>query len=303
MSPRFQKLGLWTVIIIAIIVAISVGHARAESAAYPDAAQVRFRVTVTGEGPDVILIPGLGASGATWDDTVVRLKGHYRLHVLNLAGFAGEPAGANASGEILAPSVEALDGYIKTNHLKNPVIVGHSLGGLMALMLVKAHPKDASRLVIVDTLPYVGVIFDPSATPASIKPTAIAFRGGMESAPADAFKAQEMQGMARLAIAPEIQNRLLDWAITSDRHVFAEAFYEDLMTDLRPDLPGIQTPMVLLYPVDTASGQTVETIEPTYKSNYATMPHVRFVAIKASRHFIMFDQPDAFTQALTEALQ
>lgn len=303
LAGLFARLGLLTVLIVAVVTALSVGRAHAESLAYPDAAQARFRVTVTGDGPDIILIPGLGASAATWDSTVAGLKGRYRLHVLNLAGFAGEPAGANASGDILAPTVEALDSYIKSRHLKKPILVGHSLGGLVSLMLARAHPEDAGRLVIVDTLPFIGVLFDPNATPERIKPTAIAMRNGIESAPAAAFAAQQQQGMARMANSPDAQKLVLGWSLTSDRHVFAQAFYEDLITDLRPDLPAIQTPIVLLYPVDTAAGQTEETTGPFYASNYAAAPKVRLVPVLASRHFIMLDQPDAFARVMDEALK
>src|SRR6201999_2699577 len=143
------SMGVMVAIAVAIATAISVGHSKAATP-YPDAATARFSVTVTGSGPDVILIPGLASSAATWDGTVAHLKDHYRLHVLNLAGFAGEPAAGNTTGDVLAPSVEAIDAYIKANHLDHPAIVGHSLGGTMTLMLAKAHPDDIGKIVIVD---------------------------------------------------------------------------------------------------------------------------------------------------------
>ena len=287
-------------IIIGIVAAITSGHAKAATP-FPDAAMARFSVTVSGQGPDVILIPGLASSGAVWDDTVMHLKGHYRLHVLTLAGFAGEPAGANAEGEILRPSVEAIDGYIKVNHLQKPVVVGHSLGGLMALMLAKAHPEDADKLVIVDALPYVGVIFSPAATVDMVRPQAAALRDGMIAAPADAFRAQQAAGTARLVTAPADQAKLLDWSVTSDRRVLAESFYEDMTIDLRSDLAAIDTPTELIYPV--TPGEDAATTEATYKGNYTSKPNMTFHRIDDSRHFIMLDQPAAFQSALESALK
>ena len=286
-------------VIIGIIVALSVSNARA-AAPFPDAANERFSVTVTGSGPDVILIPGLASSAATWDSTVAKLSGQYRLHVVNLAGFAGEPAGANATGDILPAEVEALDAYIKANHLK-PVVVGHSLGSLLTLMLAKAHPEDASKIVMVDALPFVGVIFNPQATVEALKPTATAIRDGMQSMPADAFKAQQTAGTARLVTSPDNQKRVLDWSLTSDRRVLAESFYEDLTTDLRGDVAAIKAPAVVIYPVET--GQTAAATEPVYRLNYAGMPNVTFAAVADSRHFEMLDQPDAFNTALAAALK
>jgi pimeloyl-ACP methyl ester carboxylesterase len=51
----------------------------------------RITVTVRGKGPDVLLIPGLTCSTAVWDATAKRLEGHYRLHLVQVAGFASAP--------------------------------------------------------------------------------------------------------------------------------------------------------------------------------------------------------------------
>ncbi len=298
---RHNRTGTWLAIAVGIAVALMSTHRSHAATPYPDAAHERFSVAVSGSGPDVILIPGLSSSATVWDNTVSRLKGHYRLHVLNLAGFAGEPAGANASGEVLTPTVEALNAYIKTNHLQQPTIVGHSLGGLLALMLARAHPDDAGRLVIADALPYVGVIFNPQATVAMMQPQAAALRDGMIAAPDDAFKAQQTQSAAFLVSGANDQASVLGWSMTSDRRVTAESFYEDLTTDLRPDVAAIATPTTLIYPV--APGQDAAMTTQVYSSAYAGMPHFTMTRIDNSRHFEMLDQPDAFETALEAALQ
>jgi pimeloyl-ACP methyl ester carboxylesterase len=287
-------------VIIGMVAALTAGHSKAATP-FPDAASARFSVTVSGEGPDVLLIPGLASSGAVWDGTVAHLKGHYRLHVLTLAGFAGEPAAANAEGDILKPSVEAIDAYIKASHLQKPVVAGHSLGGLMALMLAKTHPEDAGKLVIVDALPYVGVIFNPTATVERVKPQAAAMRDGLIAASADTFKAQQAASAARLVTGPADQAKLLDWSLASDRRVLAQSLYEDLTIDLRPDLADIDTPTVLIYPV--APGEDAAAAEATYRTSYAGKPNLTFSRVNDSRHFIMLDQPAAFQSALEAALK
>ena len=60
----------------------------------------RISVEVVGQGPDVVLIPGLASSRETYRRTAERLRGRYRLHLVQVAGFAGEPAAANASGPV-----------------------------------------------------------------------------------------------------------------------------------------------------------------------------------------------------------
>ncbi|WP_443750406.1 alpha/beta fold hydrolase [Asticcacaulis solisilvae] len=289
-------------VIVGIITALYVSsHAHADTVRFPDAQNARFSVTVTGTGPDIILIPGLASSSAVWDGTVAKLKDHYRLHVLNLSGFAGEPAGANAQGDILPAEVEAIHAYIAANHLKSPVVVGHSLGGLLSLMLAKAHPDDARKIVIADALPFVGVLFSPTATVDAVKPQAAAMRDGMQAMPADAFKGQQTAMTQRFVSSEADRARVLDWSMTSDRHVMAEAFYEDIVTDLRADLPAIKTPAVLIYPA--APGVQASMFDQMYRAAYAAKPAIDFVRIDNSLHFEMLDQPDAFNTALEAALK
>lgn len=307
-SPKRKKglsMGAMFAIGIGIFVACAVAYSqsKAETVRFPDEAHARFSVTVTGEGPDVILIPGLGSPATVWDGTVSKFKGNYRFHVLNLSGFAGEPAGANAQGDVLAPSVEAVDAYIKAKGLKQPVVAGHSLGGLMALMLAKSHPEDASELVIVDALPFIGLIFDPNATAQGIAPQAAAMRDGLVNAPADTFAAQQRAGAGRMVTSPADQETVVNWSLASDRRVFAQAMYEDLVLDLRPDLSKIATPTTVIVPVASHYGMTQDATLAFYKAAYTGQPNVTFTTVDKSLHFIMLDQPDAFYTALEAALK
>ncbi len=300
LSCKPMSTGMWIAIAVAIAAACASASKSHAATPYPDAATERFSVTVAGSGPDVILIPGLASSAAVWGGTAAHLKDHYRVHVLNLAGFAGEPAGANASGDVLAPTVEALDAYIKDNHL-HPVVVGHSLGGTLTLMLARAHPEDASKIVIADALPYTAVIFDPNATVATMTPQAAALRDGIIATPDAAFAAQQAQTAAGLVTSPDNQKLVTDWSVTSDRRVFAESLYEDITTDMRGDVAGIATPAAVIYPVGAM--QDAATTDAFYAQAYATMPHVALKRIDNSRHFEMLDQPDAFNAALDAVLQ
>lgn len=305
-SPKPRKgmpIGVMIVLAVAIAVAVGIGKAKAETLRFPTDADARFSVDVTGSGPDVILIPGLGSSRDVWNTTVERFKGQYRLHVLNIAGFADEPAGANAEGEVITPSVEALDAYIKSKKLKAPTVVGHSLGGLMALLLAKAHPEDAAKIVIVDALPFAGVIFNPQASVENMKPMAAMARDNMINGSADAFAMQQNAGVARMTTSIENQQLVAGWSIASDRSVFARAFYDDMTIDLRPDLKAIQTSAVMLYPYEESVGQSAAATDTFYKAQYAGMTTVSFTGIAGSRHFVMLDQPEAFLAKLGEALK
>jgi pimeloyl-ACP methyl ester carboxylesterase len=136
------------------------------------AAPTRFSVTVEGEGPDLILIPGLMSGRAVWDGAVASLGGRYRVHRVQLSGFAGEQARGNAEGAILPGVVEELDSYIRAKKLVRPAVAGHSMGGLLAMMLAARHPDSVGRVLVVDALPFYSLMFGADATAASVEPRA-----------------------------------------------------------------------------------------------------------------------------------
>ena len=270
------------------------------------AAPTRFSVVIEGvapgKGPDVLLIPGLASSRDVYAAEAKLLTATYRLHLIQVAGFAGEPAGPNATGPIFAPVVEQLHQYIADNHLQPVPIIGHSMGGLLALMLAQAHPKDVSKLLIIDTLPFYGLIFNPAATVESAASQAKAMHDQFIALPNDQFAASAPSYTNRLVKDPEGQRQVTASSISSDRTVFANAMLEDLSTDLRPQLASIKTPMTLLYPYETAEGPA-DHVTALYTTAYAAKPDLKIIRIDDSRHFIMYDQPIAFDKAVQTFLK
>jgi pimeloyl-ACP methyl ester carboxylesterase len=253
----------------------------------------RITVMVRGQGPDVVLIPGLACSSAVWDATAARLEGRYRLHIIQVAGFAGSPPRANAQGPVIQPTVDAIDVYIKTNKLKSPKVIGHSMGGLMGLLLADQHPEDVGSLMIVDSLPFFGVLFGTNDA-AAATPQAAAIRDSILAETQDAYAEGERQALHTLVKSPVGYKAATGWAIASDKSVVARAMYEDMITDIRPKLHEIKTPVTLLYPWDASTGLPQAAVDGLYQQSFAPLPNKTIVRIDGSFHFIMFDQPDAF---------
>jgi pimeloyl-ACP methyl ester carboxylesterase len=267
------------------------------------AAPTRFSVVIQGvgpgKGPDVILVPGLSSSRDVYAAEAKLLTANYRLHLIQVAGFAGDPAGPNATGPILVPVVEQLHQYIVDNKLQHPAVIGHSLGGLLGLMLADAHPEDVGKLLIVDSLPFYALVFAPEATVDIVKPQAAAMRDQLIAAEPDVYAAMAIQTSAVLVLNPEARKLVAASSGASDRRVVANAIYEDLTTDLRPQLATIKTPTTLLYPFDAAAvGPDSSKIDTIYTSAYSTMPNLKIHRIDDSRHFIMYDQPASFDKAV-----
>jgi pimeloyl-ACP methyl ester carboxylesterase len=296
-TPRFR----FFIMLMAIMAACGVfGGNHAHAATQADG---RITVTVTGKGPDVVLIPGLASSGAVWDETVKQLAPTHRVHVVQVAGFGGAPVAGNAEGPVVEPLVEAVDAYIKANRLKSPAVIGHSMGGFTGLMLARRHPEDVSRLMIVDSLPFFSVLFSPTATAESMKPQAAAMRDATIAMNDDAFANQQTMTAMGMVKSPEGQKLMKQWSVASSRPVVARAMYDLLTTDARAELPAIKTPTTLLYPYDAAMGAPTAMIDKTYADAYAALPGVTLKRIEDSRHFIMIDQPKAFADAVETFLK
>jgi len=263
------------------------------SAALADSVSDRITVTVRGRGPDVVLIPGLACSSAVWDATAAHLEGHFRVHVVQLAGFAGSPPLANAQGPVIQPTVDAIDAYIKASKLKAPKVIGHSLGGLMGLMLCDQHPEDVGSLMIVDSLPFYGVLFGAKDA-AAAAPQAAAMRDSILNETPDAYAQGERDFLRVLVKSPEGYKAATGWAIVSDKSVVARAIYEDMTTDIRPKLHEIKTRIMVLYPWDSSAGFPQAAVDGLYQENFAPLPNKTLVRIDGSSHFIMLDQPAAF---------
>lgn len=269
-------------------------------AAFPLAATAqptRFSVTVEGSGPDLILIPGLTSSRRVWDQAVASLGGRYRVHRIQIAGFGGEGARGNAAGPVLAPLVEELHAYLAANHLRRPMVAGHSVGGLIALMLAERHPEDVSRALIVDALPFYGMLFGRDATPASVERQAAAVRDSIAAIDDEnAWRVQQTAAAARLSSTTEGRAQLLADSMASDRSVVARVLYEDAVTDMRPALPAMRTPLTVVYAVNPYA--TEATYGQLMRNGYAAAPAARLIAVEPSYHFIMLDQPARFAEVL-----
>ncbi len=259
----------------------------------------RLHVRVDGQGPDVILIPGLSSSPEIWRETVDHLDG-WRVHRIHVQGFAGAPAeGAAQAGEtptpIAAPVAEEIARYIREQGLEKPAVVGHSMGGTIGLMLAARHPDLVGRLMVVDMIPFMGAMFaPPGATAESVAPVADQIWAAQANAPRDAYIAQATASITGMINTESRREAALEDMRRSDQKVSAAAFRELVATDLRPELANITAPTEVLYVRFNDARMTPEMTDAIYQAAYAGLPAVRLKRIDDSAHFIMFDQPQAF---------
>ena len=270
----------------------------APAAAQPAFTSDRISVEVRGSGPDVVLIPGLSSSPRVWESTVAAVPG-YRYHLVHVAGFAGKEPGGNASGPVVAPVAEEIARYISERGLERPALVGHSLGGTLAMMVAARHPERASRVMVVDMIPFMGSMFGgPNATPETVRPVAEQFRQGMASSTGDARRARAQQVIATMVRTEALRPPAIEDTMNSNPAVSAQAMYDIITTDLRPELANIRVPLTVLWvrapnaPFDDAQ------MARYYQMSYANVPQAVLRQVPESYHFIMYDAPEAFQREL-----
>lgn len=245
----------------------------------------RFSVEVRGKGRDVLLLPGLTAPRSVWNGTVAAVPG-YRYHLVQVAGFAGEPAGANASGPVLAPLVSDLAAYIASKGLTKPAVIGHSMGGTLAMMLADRYPARVGKAMVVDMLPAPAGLF-------GINPTGAAplFEGIRAFLTSSASGRRMLESM----MASYGGGRAAD----SDPDVVAQVTHELANTDLTPRLGGIKVPLTVVYATPRArEGFDPAEVSRSYRSAYAGASGAKLVRIGDSGHMIMADQPARFQAAM-----
>jgi pimeloyl-ACP methyl ester carboxylesterase len=273
----------------------------------------RFTVEVTGTGPDVILIPGLSTPRDVWAETVAALAGCYTVHSVQIRGF-GDDAGVNADGPVLEPFVAELADYIDDEIMNKgrpaPAIIGHSLGGLSALMIGARSPQVAGRIMVVDALPFFGTIIgapDVAAARPQATAMAAAMRGRYraDAPPSALIDCDDPVAAAKVrsiwSITPRGRCIVENWGRRSDARVSAQAMYDEATTDMRGELASIAAPVTLVFAQDD-SVMPEAAMRGLYAAQYAGTPHLTPVMIKGSYHFIMIDQPAAFHEQVARFL-
>ena len=253
----------------------------------------RIAVTRGGAGPNVILIPGLTSHGDVWATTADALDDRFTVHVVQVKGFAGFPAEANTEGPVSAPVAEEIARYVREENLGRASLIGHSMGGTIAMMVAARHPSEVGRVMVVDMFPWMGAMFGPpGSTAESVRATADQIAAQMRSAPPGGSMME--QTIASMVRTESARPQMLQYARDSDRNTVANAFHELIVTDLRPELSNIRAPLTVLYVVPPNVPIPAEQYEAYMRMSYANAPQARLTKIEDSYHFIMVDQFERF---------
>jgi pimeloyl-ACP methyl ester carboxylesterase len=245
-----------------------------------------IRVSKEGKGPAILFLPGFTTPGSVWKETVKSLNGKYQSHLVSYAGF-------NGIAPIKMPWYESLKNetlqYIADENLSDVIIIGHSMGGTLAIDIAATIPTKVKKIILVDALPCMRDLMMPGVSADQIKYESPYNQQMLKQTPE--VIAQNAKMMAEfMTMTKEKIDTLAKWSIIADRETFVYGYTDLLKLDLRDALANVTAKTLILG----ASFPDEKVVTATFEKQFAKLQNRTLAIAPASKHFIMFDQPQWF---------
>ena len=254
-----------------------------------DALQVR--IDGPAGAPAIVLLHGFAGSLHWWENMVGLLDAHYRVLRFDLLGHGG--SSKPSSGYSMEHQAQLVDEALHQLGVRRALIVGHSMGGLVATALATRDRALAAGVVLVDSPPAPGAGQLPLTARLGFVPvlgqalrSVVITNGMVKQALASAF-----------APGYPVPHQFVSdfWKMTYTSYVQSDK--EDgtylQRESLAPRLTALGVPLLGIY------GTRDAIVSPaSMRADYAKVPHARVVAIAGAGHSPMVEKPYATAQAL-----
>lgn len=228
----------------------------------------RVQHWAAGSGGSLLLLHGLGGSSNWWLYNLANLAQHRRVYALDL--LARDETGRRAYFRFLhAPRL--LRDWLAARGLARADLLGHSMGGHIALRLAARFPELVDRLIVVDAS---GV---PQRVPL----------------PLLAWRASRAGGRQSPLFAPGFLQRALHTGLL----LHWQTVREVLTHDARPELAGVQAPTLILW---GAHDQLIPVR--CAQALKAGIPHAELHIVPDAGHNLPTDQPETFARLVNRFL-
>jgi pimeloyl-ACP methyl ester carboxylesterase len=255
-----------------------------------------------GRGQPIILLHGWINSWDVWRDAMVALaaSGNYRLYALDFWGFGDSATRHNGNGNGQGPEpsfrvgayVEMVRQFMDALGIHEAPIVGHSMGGTVALQFALRHPERVTKVAIVGS-PINGSTLNPFLKLAGYGAIADLI-----------WRFPALLRMTMHVLLAGDSARVRDMIFRDVKRTTLDSFFRSIGdlrdTDLRAELPALRVPALGIY------GAKDNIVSPQNARLLANTVRLSEVAVmERSRHFPMTDEPDRFigimARFLTEA--
>jgi pimeloyl-ACP methyl ester carboxylesterase len=237
------------------------------------------------KGPKVLLIHSMGMDGHSMDKLAESLKEEYQLLSLTILDHGdSDPPKEQIS---LPDHAEVMRECYKQLGFEPSVLIGHSVGGMMGMVLAAEYPDEYKGMVLVDIAPF------ESSGGASRPAPPEYFESRVE---AKKWLADRYPGFTEYYV----KNRL-DHAFKEKEGKYylkprGDKVRSGLATDLWPYLERVKCPIQL------QKGVTSDLVKPETRARMAKMPNVEIIDVEGTGHMIPQDVPEKFEELIRGVL-
>jgi pimeloyl-ACP methyl ester carboxylesterase len=248
----------------------------------------RIAYTRSGDGPAVVLLHGAPSDSRAWQWIVPQLAVDHTVIAWDAPGF-GRSADIDDNWRA-QQFADALAGFIAVVGLQRPHIVGHSFGTMVALSLFHHHPTVPTSLVLVGG--YAG--WAGSLPPDEVARRLKMFVGMAELG--DAFDPLSYPGLFSALIPDDRLAALVTMMRENVRPATIRAAgYIGAETDLRPVLPTIDVPTLILHGEADARSPL-----PNAEALHAAITTSQLVVLPRLGHGCVAEDPEACAAAIRQ---
>jgi len=241
--------------------------------------------------PPLVFLHGIGGAARAWRGQLAFFRDRFRTIAWDMPGYGGS---ASLPIVNIAALADALQDFLQQVGATKPILVGHSIGGMIVQQLLAKHPRIAGAIVLAQTSPAFG------------KPD-----GDWQKSFIDARLGPLNRGETLASLAPSLVKELVgdDPDISGmelARDCMAsvpEATYRATMLalmgfDLRNALGAIAVPTLLL-----SGSKDKNAPAPMMAKMASYIPSAKYVELEGVGHLANLERPGAFSAALDAFLK
>lgn len=243
---------------------------------------------IYGSGHPVIIMHGLFGSGDNWRNIAKLMEDHYQCIVVDMRNHGRSPHDPVMNFQVMSDDIIEL---IQDLQLEKVSLLGHSMGGKVAMQFTLLHPDLVNKLIVVDIAPKYYPPHHDTVIEAieSIDPGQLKERKEAEEAFSRFLGNDESTIQFLMKNLSRLPDGGFEWK--ANMPVIIEAYYQ-LMEDIQPASP-FEGPV--LFVRGEKSRYVLDSDIPHIKEFF---PHSSMITIKGAGHWVHADTPQLFTQAI-----
>jgi esterase len=245
---------------------------------------VQLQSVINGDGAPLVIVHGLFGQAKNWNALAKRFGENFTVHALDLRNHGNSP---HLSGMTYAEMADDVAHYLAVHDLNQAAMIGHSMGGKVAMYLALTAPATLSRIIVADIAP---VSYDHDFTTHLTAMADIDLASLKSRGEADKILASHIGDSGiRAFLASNLNRSSSDgWTWQVNRHAIA-----DSMTAITgwPEMAGHQFNGPALFLAGSHSDYATPDMMPSIRQSF---PAAEYDVIAEAGHWLHAEQPDRF---------